>query len=99
VNCEGPRIGDLRNPGAIGLKTDEPSERPPGAARQTTEMTTTRPAKEKKGTADRRGLPALDEVNPLKGKPQGCRRDETSPTGVQARREEGVRATGEPWTC
>lgn len=41
----------------------------------------------------------MDEVNPLKGKPQGCRRDETSPTGVQARREEGVRATDEPWTC
>lgn len=53
----------------------------------------------KEGHGGPKGLPAPDEVKPLKGKPQGCRRDETSPTGVQARREEGVRATDEPWTC
>lgn len=26
ASCEGPRYGELRTPGAIGLKTDEPSE-------------------------------------------------------------------------
>jgi hypothetical protein len=68
-----------------------------------------RPAKEKKGTANRK-VSGSGTGQTLKGKPQGRRWDGTSPATMAARREEGVRFfgrtvfgwctdTGEPWTC
>jgi len=61
--------------------------------------TTTRPAKEKKGTANRKVSGSGRSQSSEGNNPKDAVGMRQARQVCKARREEGVRETGEPWTC
>lgn len=89
----GSRVSNQRpcgTPGAAGVKTGKCSD----SFSILPSIRNMRPAKEKKGTANRK-VSGSGTGQTLKGKPQGRRWDGTSPATMAARRDEGVRFFGQ----